>query len=218
MNDGDDNSATPSEWALLVMFHFHKVLQMGFCIRLPLICICFKKKDNILMGKKANVRQLRFSGDHISFSHRRHLCSFPPSLALVEQLWFITFFFFHGRCSQCDQKKTKKTKTNKFSTAMSWKWLDGNYVLENKPAVFNMQIILLADLKLIAYQWKWRNDNISLRDRIFCWQCGNPASGTEEALPASCRCSRRSFSERLHKRRLVWMRQQSVNSWSSTNC
>lgn len=41
-----------------------------------------------------------------------------------------------------------KWKTNKFSTAMSWKWLDGNYVLENKPTVFNMQIILLADLKI----------------------------------------------------------------------
>lgn len=61
----------------------------------------------------------------------------------------------------------KNKKTNKFSTAMSWKWLDGNYVLENKPAVFNMEIILLADLKLIAYQWKWRNDNISFRDSIF---------------------------------------------------
>lgn len=130
----------------------------------------------------------------------------------------LRFFSFMADVANVTKKKTKKTKTNKFSTAMSWKWLDGNYVLENKPAVFNMQIILLADLKLIAYQWKWRNDNISLRDRIFCWQCGNPASGTEEALPASCRCSRRSFSERLHKRRLVWMRQQSVNSWSSTNC
>lgn len=64
---------------------------------------------------------------------------------------------------------------------MSWKWLDGNYVLENKPTVFNMQIILLADLKLIAYQWKWGNDNISLRGSIFCWQHENPASGTEEA-------------------------------------
>lgn len=68
---------------------------------------------------------------------------------------------------------------------MSWKWLDGNYVLENKPAVLNMQIILLADLKLIAYQWKWRNDNISLRDSIFCRQHENPASGTEEAFPAA---------------------------------
>lgn len=59
---------------------------------------------------------------------------------------------------------------------MSWKWLDGNYVLENKPAVFNMEIILLADLKLIAYQWKWRNDNISFRDSIF----PPPAQTTEE--------------------------------------
>lgn len=94
---------------------------------------------------------------------------------------------------------------------MSWKWLDGNYVLENKPAVFNMQIILLADLKLIAYQWKWRNDNISSRDSIFCRQHENPASGTEEASPAA------DFSERLQKRRLIWTRQQSLNSWWSTN-
>lgn len=122
MNDDDNDNTTSSELGLPVISHFpqkKKMLEMAFCVRLPLICVWYKKKDekekvfNILMEKQQqmfvscaflahNVAQPRFLQPS-----KASVFSLSLSPSLIEQLWFITCFLLYGRCSRCDQKKQK---------------------------------------------------------------------------------------------------------------
>lgn len=77
---------------------------------------------------------------------------------------------------------------------MSWKWLDGNYVLENKPTVFNMQIILLADLKINRLSEKMKKWQYLIIAKAF------------SAGSASLAKQKKKTPHSLHLLRGVWQR------------
>lgn len=114
-----------------------------------------------------------------------------------------------------------KWKTNKFSTAMSWKWLDGNYVLENKPTVFNMQIILLADLKINRLSEKMKKWQYLIFAKAF--SAGSVSLAKQRKTPHSLRPLRdvwqRVASRKWPKEILVVQCMQHVHNRSRTaNC